>query len=760
MSENAILVPQHQIERAQVNRIDAKEKIRGSIKYVTDMVEIDALYVKVVRSSSPHAIINSIETQLAKDVEGVLMVLTASDIPGSNLVGEDQPLLAMEKVRYVGEPVALIVATDAVAARKAAELVKVNYKPLPSIFNIEDAMRPGATLIHERGNIKSRFFIKAGDTESAFKSCDVIVEGTYTTPYQDHAFIETEAALAIPNGDEMTVIVGTQLPFVVQKNIKRILGDRVHAVQVIQSPTGGAFGGKEETTTIVAGQAALSALLTGKPCLLALNRKESMLQQSKRHPARIIRKLGASKEGKILALQEDILLDGGAYLLTSPAVLVQAVVTGAGPYMIPNLLISGTAVYTNKIPSGAFRAFGRPQVIFAGEQQIDELANKLNMDPIELRLKNIIDKGQKFSWGQGATSSVGLRQCLIEVAKMSDWEHKRVKFREEGVINGIARGVGVALTMHGTGLWPLGRDIGSALLELADDGRIKVKVALSEFGQGSQSGWVEIVSKALNINPELIDVLYPDTSNMYDSGPTVASRSTLFGGRALYEASLNLKSTLLRLASRLMNAQPTSLLIDGNFIVDLQTGYKIDFKQLVDYAQSVGIKVIGEAFINLKEGTSWNLESGQGSLFNSISYAAHIAEVEVNVNTGRVRVKNYYAAHDSGKILNYKRAESQVYGGIIQGLGYALTEDLAYRDGVLLTNSFLDYMVPTFADAPDTHVKFIETNDENGPFGAKGLAEVPFEPVAGAIACAIYGATGKTIDSFPFTGERILKVIE
>ncbi|MEM4092688.1 MAG: xanthine dehydrogenase family protein molybdopterin-binding subunit [Conexivisphaerales archaeon] len=742
----------------ELNRIDSSEKVSGSIKYTTDMIEVDALYVKVVRSTAAHAIIESLDLTEASSLPGVVKVITAHDVPGENLIGfftRDQPLLAGDRVRFIGEAIALVVAEDPVAAKNAADLVKVSYRQLPAIFDVDSALSPDAIKIHEHGNLKEGFVISNGDVENGLSKSDVIVEGRYTFPYQEHAYLETEACLAMPDDNGVTVIGSMQVPFAVEKAVRTVLGNSVRKVRVIQAPTGGGFGGKEDAPDEVCSQAALAAVLTGRPALLAFNRKESIIFHPKRHPGYIVRKLGATKDGKLMALEETIMLDGGAYTALSPRVLFQAMFSSIGLYNYTNVHVQGFAIFTNKVPSSAFRGFGRPQGTFATELQMDELALKLGLDPIELRLKNLVNEGQKLIWGQELKGGIGLRECLLRAREMSGWENKR----QHGGQN-KARGIGIAAVMHGTSMGPLGIDVGSATVELDEGGNIVVKNSLTEYGQGITTGWVEIVSRALNVRKDIVRVAYPDTSIMYDSGPTAASRSTVVGGRALYEASINFKTNILKAVSEIEKIAPNKLFIDGDSVVSVDNiTNKISLKEIFYTAKKLGLSIKGEAWFNNNQELYWNRKEGKGLPFRSFSFAAHVAEVEVDKESGKVDVINYYAVHDSGKIIRSDLAASQVYGGVVQGLGYALMEDLAFKDGKPLSNSFLDYIIPTFADIPNIQVDFVETYNEDGPYGAKGLGEVPFEPVAPAIANAILNAIGKPIRSFPFIPERVLNAI-
>jgi CO/xanthine dehydrogenase Mo-binding subunit len=741
-------------------RIDAERKAKGEIKYTSDLIEVNALYVKVFRSNVPHALIESLNIQDALSVPGVVKVLTYNDIPGDGIIGfftRDQPLLAKDKVRYIGDPIALIVAETPLAAMEAMERIKVSYKPLPAVLSIDEALNPNSVKIHDRGNIKEMFTIKRGDIQRGEKESHVIVEGRYDFGYQEHAYLETEACLAIPTSDGIVAIGSMQVPFSVEKAIRTVLGNAVKNVRVIQAPTGGGFGGKEDAPDEVCAQAALAAWATGKPAFLMFNRRESICCHPKRHPGYIIRKLGATKDGKLKLLVEDIYLDGGAYMSLSPRVLFQAVMTAPGPYYIPNLQIKGVAVYTNKVPAGAFRGFGKPQSQFAAEVQMEELARELGMDPAELRLINIVHEGDELISGR-LQNGVGAEQCIKKAMEISDWKKKIVSYPLTNSTK--VRGIGMASVIHGTSIGPLGIDVGAAIVELDEEGNILIKNSLTEYGQGIMTGWTDIVKNALNVDGEIIKVLYPDTSIMYDSGPTVASRSTVVGGRALLEATLNFKSELIRFVSTLTSINPTRLSIEHNYVTDIpEKRLKITLKEIAENAKRRGIIIKGESWYNNGADVYWDRDKGVGKAWKSYSFATHIAEVEVDTETGEVKVLNYYAVHDSGKIINKKLAETQVYGGVIQGLGYALMEDLIVKDGKVLNDSFLDYMVPTFADTPNINVSFIETYNIDGPFGAKGLGEVPIEPVAAAIVNAVSNAIGKKLRAIPITPERVLTAI-
>jgi CO/xanthine dehydrogenase Mo-binding subunit len=748
----------------QVKRIDSLEKVKGLIKYTTDYIEVEALYLKVFRSPVPHAIIKEISFDKALKVDGVKRIVTAKDIPGVNQIGfflEDQPLLAHDKVRFVGDPIAAVVAEYPEAAKVALEHIDVKFEILPAITDSHEALKANAPKIHEDGNLIASYFIKKGDVDKGFKDADVILEGTYKTQYQEHAFLETEAALAIPAEDGITVIGSMQVPFAVEKAIRRVLGKAVENVRIIQAAVGGGFGGKEDSPDEVCADAALAAYLTNKPVLYAFSRKETTEVHAKRHPTVIKRKLGAKRHGQITALWEEILFDGGAYASLSPRVCFRAVTHAPGPYIIPNIFVEGKAVYTNKVPSGAFRGFGKPQVHFAAEVQMDELARELNIDPIELRLKNIVKEGSEGPMGQKLTD-VGLEKCILAVRNSSNWDVKRKEYSNYFKKNPTKkRGIGIAITIHAVGVGVLSPDVGSAIVELDKFGNIIVRVALVEMGQGIFTVLAQMAASYLDLPINKIKIMYPDTGEMYDSGPTVASRSTVVGGRALRVACERLKKLLIKKVAKEFEVSEESIEMKGG-VFKLKEGRRlISIEELAYKCHLRGEKLTAEGWVNMNESVYWDDEKGQGAPFPCYSYAAHIAEVEVDLETGKVDIIKYYAAHDSGKIINKMLAKGQVYGGVVQGIGYALMEELIVKQGKILNPTFLDYYIPTSMDVPEIIPIFIEDAKwKQGPFGAKGLAELGLNPVAASIGNAIMHALGIPIRDIPFTPEKILSNVK
>ncbi|MDG6988608.1 MAG: xanthine dehydrogenase family protein [Nitrososphaerota archaeon] len=737
-------------------RLDALEKAAGETKYTGDNVHEEALYVRVVRSPHPHALIRHIDGSAAEKVQGVVRVVTARDVPGSNYIGyvvPDRPLLCHDKVRFVGDSVALVVADAPESAELGVREVKVGYEELPAVLDPREALREGAPAIHPGGNLTARQLVRRGDAAKALAEADFVLRGTYSTPVQEQAYLETEAALAYPRSKGVTVLGSMQNPFMVKKAVATVLGGAAPDVRVIQAPTGGGFGGKQDAPDEVCSMAALGAWLTKKPVFLAFSRKESTAFHPKRHPMVFEREMGVTSGGKITAVRASILSDGGAYASLSERVLFVATTVAAGPYEVPNVHVDGSVVYTNNVPMGAFRGFGKPQAVFAAELQMDEAAEKLRMDPAEFRLRNILRRGSATPTGQTLTGGVGLEECLVQARAASGWERRRTAGRGTGAKR---RGVGMACAIHPEGLTGEA-DAATASVEVASDGRVIVKTSLTEYGQGIHTGFVRIVSKALGTSPERVSIQNPDTDLVPDTGPTVASRSTVFGGKAVLLAAEKIRETLSKAASEMLSSSAGELVFEDDVVRG--RGREATFDDVVSECFRRGMKLSEEGRV-VKPMPFWDKEAGRGDLAPSYCFAVHVAEVEVDVETGKVDVVNYTAAHESGKVITRDQFESQVIGGVAQGLGYALMEELILKDGVIRNKTFLDYHIPTAADVPDVKVLVVEEPDEFGPFGAKGIGEGGLEPVAGAVANALYDALGFPIRRFPFTPERVSDAIE
>ena len=739
-----------------VEKLDIWEKALGRGKYTSDYFVDNLLHLKVVRSEHPHALIRRIDVTEAMAYHGIVKVLTAKDVPGINDVGfflPDQPVICDTKVRYMGDGVALVVGETPEEAEEGAELVKVDYQLLPGVFDPEEAMNPGAIKIHETGNILDHHKVRKGDIEKGFIESDIVIEGKYQTGLADHAYLEPEVALAIPETDKVTVISSLQCPFSVELAVRKVLGNAVKNVRIVQAVTGGGFGGKEDSPNEYCARAALAAVRTGKPVLLKHTRKESMFGNPKRHPSIIRRKLGATKDGFLKAVEARIVSDGGAYCSLTPRVVFQMALSAAGPYVVPNVHVDAWGVYTNNIPSGAFRGFGKPQANFAAEKQMDEMADELGIDPIDFRLKNILRVGTRTASNQLLEESVGLEKTLLLATEAANWRDKRNEYaRQTGTKR---RGIGVACMNHPTSLGPLGVDTGSAIVSILNNGKVVVKTGMTEYGQGAHTGFAQLVAEVLGVEISNIRVPLPDTDEVLDSGPTVASRSMFMGGKAVMMAAERIRAKLNVVASELLDCAEKDVVIkEGRAYAGNRLSEYIPFGDLVNKCIEKGISLTEEAWF-YNNNTSWDAESGRGDPWVSYTFATHIAEVEMDMETGQVEVLRYVGVHDVGRVINPILARGQVYGGIVQGLGYAVMEQLIQSDGVILAPGFMDYYIPLATDVPEIVSIFVEEESKLGPFGLKGLGEVPIEPVLGAVGNAISHAVGVPLRKAPFTPEEV-----
>ena len=712
----------------RIRRPDALDKVKGSALYIEDVAVAGALVAGVLRSPHAHARITRLDVFAARNLAGVQAVLTAADIPGKNLIPmiqSDWPVLAEGVVRHVGEAVALVAAEDREALAAALAAIKVEYEKLPPRLDMEEALAAGEIL--------AQWKVRRGEAEVALARPDlVVVEGTYHTPYQEHAYIETNGMVAIPEGPGVVVHGSMQCPFYVQKAVASALGCDLSHARIVQTVTGGGFGGKEDAPSAPGAQVALLARATGRPVRLILTREEDMAVMSKRHPGRIRMRTAATRDGHLVACEVDYLLDGGAYATLSPVVLFRGTVHACGPYRVPNVKVDARAVRTNTVPSGAFRGFGEPQVVFACESQMDRLAERLEMDPLALRRINALRPGDETITGHKLTTSVGFEEVLDKVAEASDWAKKRESFRGHSAL--VRRGIGLAACYYGVGLGAMGKHLNpaGANVVVAADGSVTVAVGTTEIGQGMITVLSQITAEALGCPVELVKVMDPDTSRVPDSGPTVASRTTVMSGNAIRDAAAKIRAAM----------EPV--------IADSGLSWREAVHLCV--TRQVGLAAHGWS---VPPTTTFDLETGQGEAYICYSWSANVVEVEVDMETGETRVTKVWSAHDTGRVINPTTGEGQVEGGVLQGLGYALVEEHALRDGRILNDQFSTYIIPTTLDTPEIKAILVEHEFSWGPFGAKGLGETPIIAVAPAVTAAIHHAAGVRLDRIPATPERV-----
>ncbi|MFX0014358.1 MAG: xanthine dehydrogenase family protein molybdopterin-binding subunit [Promethearchaeota archaeon] len=752
-------------------RKDACVKVRGEARYIFDLSFPDEHYLAVVRSPYAHARVRKIT--IDSDKIGGVTVGTAKDIPGKNIVHvvqDDWPLLAENVVRHVGEPVAIVIAKTQEKAYTAASAVNVEYEKLPALFTPDEAKDHPSIHIHGDNNIISYWQQKKGDVNKGLKESDIIVEGEYRTPAQEHAYIEPQGCIAVPLGhDEMTVYGSMQCPFYVQRAVSDVLGYPWSKVTIIQTTTGGAFGGKEDQPNQLASLVALGAYLTRKPVKYVLSREEDIENTSKRHPAVIRVKTGASKEGVLTAVQVEHLMNSGAYATLTPAVLYRGCLHAVGPYRCPNVDVQSYAIATNLVPFGAFRGFGSPQVLFACEEQMDRIAAQLGLDPTAFREKNLLKKGDTTSFGQTLNQSVGMLETLKQAKEKSNWKEKWkpapnfTDVMEESKRGKYLRnGIGVSTIFYGVGLGSAGKQLSrtGAYVQLEPDGSALFAVGTTEIGQGMITVLSQIVSEELGLEYEKVRMAPVDTSRVPDSGPTVASRSTTFSGRALQNACQHIKSLMFQIIAPHLDTKASNLQIEENYIISVSSGRRMLVEDAIKIMYEEREQVAFAGW-DVAPPTDFDNEKGQGNPYVAYAWCTNIAEVEVDVQTGTVYVKNIWAAHDVGRAINPQTLEGQIEGGSLQGMGYGRYEEILFTPtGEVLSNNLGTFLVPTTKDTPKIHPIIVEDPWDGGPYGAKGFGEQPLMGIAPAITNAIFNAIGVRISEIPATPERVWRAIQ
>lgn len=744
-----------------VNRNDAWAKVRGTAKFAGDIKMPGMAEVAVVRSPYAHAKIKGLDTSRALAMEGVLNIVTAADIPGKNLIPlvfNDMPALAKDHVRYHGEAVALVVADTREHAVAASKQVNVEYEVLPALTDPLESIKKDAPRLYGQDNIFRRWIVNKGDAARALQDAAVVIRGTYRTPYQEHLYLETQGIVANWSPEGVIEVRGAmQCPFYVRDAVAAVLGLDLSSVRVIQATTGGGFGGKEDVPSTIAAHAALASRMTGRPAKLVFRRDEDILVTSKRHPAVIEYESGFDSTGRLLAVRARYILNAGAYATLSPIVLWRGAMHAAGPYRVPNVDIEALAVATNMVPCGAFRGFGEPQIHFAFESQMDIAAARLDMDPMEIRRKNALEAGDKAPMGQVLGRDVGLTEALDKVEKQSGWHEKFRRPQEKSGI--LRRGIGASAVYYGVGLGAGGHvlDRAGAFVQVMYDGSAVFAVGTVEMGQGMISEVSQLIAQELGVPIEKIRAMPPDTHILPDSGPTVASRTTVMTGNAVLNACAPIKKQLLEAAAGLLGCPVEELVVRTGEIagktgvVPLSDVLSRCFTERRDLAATGWFK---------SPKTTWDEKAGRGSPYMTYAWAANVIEVTVDMETGVVKPIEIWAAHDVGKAINPQQVRGQIIGGSLQGIGYGLMEEILHRDGKMVNNRLSQYIIPTVEDAPKINAIIVESNFEQGPHGAKGFGEQPLIGIAPALANAVYNATGKRIMELPLTPERVMAAIK
>ncbi len=740
-----------------IQRVDSLDKVTGKAVYAADHNVTGQLFGRVKYPDYPHAKILSIDISEAKSLDGVRAVMIAEDIPGEPSFGSvvaHQMALCTDRVRFWGDAVALVAADTPELAEYAVSLIEVEYEPLEVVSDPKEALKKKSIKIHSGGNLCVHHKVSKGDIEKGFAQSDIILERDYRTQKIEHAYLEPEAVLARPGENGGVTIVGSvQNLYTIRRAVARVLGVELSRVRIEQAVLGGSFGGKDEVMGAMCCRAALLALATGRPIKIVNSREQSMRESYKRHPYRIEYKIGATESGVIKAIQSVMYADAGAYATMSPFVTWRSVVHGSGPYRIANVKTDVYAAYTNNCYTGAMRGFGSPQVCFAVESLIDELAEKLGMNPYELRIKNLIKDNSITATGQKLQHKVGIRQVLDNVIKRADYDDKWNRYRKQSPADEFKRGIGFSCSYRGVSLGAEGIDAAGVNISIQTDGSIIASTGLIEMGQGAATTISMIIAEELGVTTDHIRFLNADTSITPDSGPTVASRTTIMAGNAARNGCRELLKKLKPVAAEYLGCATGQLKLKDNIIHS--DNKEMNFSELAAICFGKGIPMYTLGWYKSPK-TSWDEETGKGEAYFTFVYGANLAEVEVDCVTGKVRLLNFISSHDLGRVVNLNGAKGQVYGGVAMGMGYALFETYSESDGIPKFENYDEYLIPTICDMPPVEIEFVENPDKLGPFGAKSIGEPACELAAPAIANAIYNATGRRLLELPITLEQVL----
>ena len=746
-----------------VPRVDARAKVTGEEKFALDHYGENILWGGVKRAGIPHGKIQSIDVSAAAALPGIFAVLTAKDVPGTNrqgIVHKDQPVLCEGKIRHCGDPVALVLAESRETLKEALDLIRLELEPLPGVFDVEEALKPGTPKVHEEGNILLRAVIEAGKGKEAFAECAAEVEGTFEVPPEAHAFLETENGLAYREaGGKVTLIVSTQAPFRDRFEIAHALGLELAKIRVVGPYLGGAFGGKDGAT--VQCLLALAALHSGgRPVKMWWEREESFVAGYKRHAVRMRYRLGAKADGTLHALHCQLFYDTGAYAHLGGEIMELGMEHAGGPYRIPHTRIEGWCVYTNNPIAGAMRGFGVPQVSFALERMMDRLASRLAMNPFDLRLRNALRRGDKNSSGVTLAHSTGIIPCLKALSRHPLWMGRNRWKEAAGRFK--RRGVGISAVFNAMGYGRGLPDSAIAKVELTPEGKFRICSGVPDMGQGNASAFAQIAGEVLAQDSSRLEVVQPDTDRAHPSGSASASRTTYTYGNALIRACQALREKLLHRAALLLflDEEKGLALLPGG-VRHLPSGREATLENLARAIPEADRASIAQFIMPVSQDVpNTGKEFPLGFPHALFSYGAHLAYVEVDELTGKVDVLNYLAVTEGGRVLNPQNFEQQVQGSVAQGIGYALTEEVLLREGAILNPSFANYIIPTSLDVPEIISLAVEADEPTGPFGMKGIGEVGTNGPLPAITSAVEDALKHSFNRPPLTPQRILNTLE
>jgi CO/xanthine dehydrogenase Mo-binding subunit len=738
-------------------RLDGADKVTGRALYLDDLRVPGVLHGRTVRSSIARGRIVKVELDPAFDWSG-FTICDHRDVPGDNVVATieaDQPLLASTFVNHCDEPILLLAHADPERAEAGTQAVRIEYERLPAALTIDEALA-GRARVRGEDNIYKSIRIERGDLEDAFRRCDLVIEGEYRTGHQEQLYIENNAMLAERTPDGGIHVRGSlQCPYYVHGALQRAMGLPADKVRVSQTVTGGGFGGKEDYPSVIGAHAAVLAWKAGRPVKIVYGRFEDIAATTKRHPSVVRLRTGVMRDGTFVALDADVLMDGGAYLTLTPVVLSRGAIHAGGAYRWDAARILAKAVATNTPPNGAFRGFGAPQTLFAIEAHVNRVAEALGIDPVELRRRNAVREGDVTPTGQVLRESVGAHTVLERTVKRSGWTARRARYSRENAVaerrertgrarggRRLRRGIGIALAPHGGGFTGSGevRLDSLAAMDLAPGGWPRVLIANTEIGQGTVTVFSQIVGDVLGIPAARVVIENPDTSLVPNSGPTVASRTTMVVGGLVEACARQIKNRLELFAEHVLGGEE-------------------DFRRVARrwLAQRGPLRV--EQRYRKPPAIDWNDETYRGDAYGVFSWAALAAEVEVDLDTAEARVIRITTAQDVGKAVHPVLVAGQIEGGTLQGIGWALFEEVRHKDGRVWNNQLTNYIIPTSADAPPMEVEIVEIPYSGGPFGAKGVGELPMDVPAPAVVDAIAHATGCRMDEIPVTPERLLRAL-
>jgi CO/xanthine dehydrogenase Mo-binding subunit len=730
---------------ASVPRKEGYDKVTGRAQYVDDMVLPGMLYGATVRSTIPRGRIRQITFGPGVAWDDYVVV-SAKDIPGRNciaLIADDQPCLAQEFINHPEEPILLLAHPDRHALHKAVTTISIEYDVLPAVFTMEESER-GSETIWGSDNIFKTYVIQKGEVDTIWAKADYIVEGEYRTGSQEQLYIENNGMIAVFDPEHGVTVWGSlQCPYYVHKSLMMLCNLPAEKVRVVQVETGGAFGGKEDYPSIIAGHAALLAIKSRKPIKIIYDRLEDMAATTKRHPSRTRHRTAVSKDGKILGGTIDFTIDGGAYTTLSPVVLSRGAIHAGGPYYWPNVRITAKAMATNVPPHGAFRGFGAPQSLFAMERHMDRIAQVVGLSPIEVRRRNFLKPGQTTTTDQAIRESIDLPKFLDRALELSNYHSSKQSFAKENRNGKMKKGIGIAAFLHGAGFTGSGERYLSSVVgvQATADGSMQVLVSSTEFGQGTKTVLSQIAAETLGLRYEDVDVAPADTLEVPNSGPTVASRTVMVVGSLVHSAAVGIRQTL----------QQSGLLRDLYSPEEFRAACR-------NYVASHG-ELRSWARYEAPPDVFWDDENYRGEAYAAFAWAVYIASISIDLTTYNVSVDDFVALQEVGRVLHPVLAAGQITGGVAQGIGLSLYEKVVWQNGRMQNSQMTNYIMPTSSDLPLIRVFFEELGNKHGAFGAKGIGELPIDGPAPAIANAVADAVGAPCDSVPLLPEDIFEIL-